>query len=314
MGGKVAKPNPPADNEAKADNDLAMKGLEDTAERFLQDNRLGVSSGETLGYPLVDDKLIAQELKLLTQTENNVPSSSIEQTIDGIFSGDWKSVVVNIAQQLAQFFSGEVPKPADRAVYQKFQKSYLRYENSNVVQYSVLVVQTNASSTGTLTENAQACLQTAVCKGVIDYAKLDPQIFIFQLQDSQPDLTLDEVEEIVNSIVKQLKIAAELAKVKRELEYESGGGPASLAMPNSTGLDDIEFETYNDAKRPYQTYKQRMRALNDLKEQIHNQKEHKEQKEQKAAAAHISAGLTPVCVDLSFGGVTLGTLQLALRN
>ena len=68
------------------------------------------------------------------------------------------------------------------------------------------------------------------------------------------------------------------------------------------------------AKRPYQTYKQRMRALNDLKEQIHNQKEHKEQKEQKAAAAHISAGLTPVCVDLSFGGATLGTLQLALRN
>ena len=308
MGAEVSTPNEPADNEAKANNDIALKGLEDTAQRFLSDCRLAVPNSETLGYALTDNKLQAQELKLLSQTTSGVLSSEIEDTIDAIFSSDWKGVVKSVSQQLAQFFSSEVPAPSEAAVYQKFQKSYLKYEFFNVVEYSILVIQTNATSTGTLTENTQACLQACVCKGLVDYAKLDPQTFLFQLTSSNPDLTIDQIQEIIEAIAVSLKNAAELAKLKQELENPTAG---TLARASLTQDDDVKLETSNLPGQPFQTYKQRVWALNSLKEEFAKKKM---KKKTQAARVQTAIDPMPVHLDIRVDGAPACVLSMALRK
>ena len=306
MGAQVSTPNPPASNEAKANNDIAIKGLEETAQRFLSDCRLAVPNTETLGYALTDNKLQAQEVKLLSQTTSGVLSSEIEDTIDAIFSSEWKGVVKSVSQQLAQFFSSEVPAPSEAAVYQKFQKSYLKYEFFNVVEYSILVIQTNATSTGTLTEETQACLQACVCKGLVDYAKLDPQTFIYQLTSSNPDLTIDELQSIIEAIGVSLKNAAELVKLKQQLENPTAGTLASLTQD-----DDVKLETSNLPGQPFQTYKQRVWALNSMKGEFAKKKM---KKTTQTARVQAAINPMPVHLDISVDGVPACVLSMALRK
>lgn len=67
MGAQVAKPNPPANNEAKVNAGLAMEALHLSADKFLADIRLGAASIDGLGYPLAGGKLTDQEVKVCSR-------------------------------------------------------------------------------------------------------------------------------------------------------------------------------------------------------------------------------------------------------
>jgi hypothetical protein len=212
MGAKQAKPVTPPDNPAKADADLALQGMQKAAENFLNTIRLGEASGQTLGYPLTDQRLINQEIHLVVQTTNNAPKEDLEKAVTGIFSGDWKTVTAIVVDSLASFLGGDAPQPVNTAVNDEFSKSFLVYENANVVQYSIYVKRTNAKSVGTLLADSQATMISVICRGNIAYPKVDPQTILGALVSSKKDMKPEEVQDLIANIGKELSLVAQLRR------------------------------------------------------------------------------------------------------
>lgn len=251
MGAKVAKPNPPSTNEAKADADLAMQGMEASAENFLQTVRLGTSTLYNLGYELTDQKMTNQEVHMVVQTTANSPRDDIEEGINAIFSGDWKTVTKIAADSLASFFGGDAPQPSESAVNDTFSKSFLIWENNNVVQYSIFVRRTNAKSVGTLLEDSQATMEAVICKGNIDYNKIDPQTVISVMSEAKGDdgnpLTEAQKEQIFEEVQKELEMAAQLATFKKQLEAGTLPTVAPTPTPDSTSRELLATPVDDDS-------------------------------------------------------------------
>jgi len=218
MGGVVAKPSPPADNVAKANNDISMEALQLSSEAFLNNIRLGTASSDVLGYKLTDQKLTSQESHIICQTTANAPNDEIKKAVDDIFSGDWKGVTEIVAGSLASFFGSPAPSANESAVNDKYSKSYLKWEHDNVVQYSFLVRRTNASSVGTLAKDTQATMMSVICRGIVDFTAIDPQAVVYALKESTgDDIAMEDLQKIFERVKLELSWAADLAKFKKGL-------------------------------------------------------------------------------------------------
>ncbi|KAL2610158.1 hypothetical protein R1flu_028731 [Riccia fluitans] len=230
MGAKVAKPNPAADNKAKADADLAMKALNKSAENFLAEVRLGTASATTLGYKLIDQKLESQEIQVVVQTQENVVSDDINDAIDSVFSGDWKSVVKFAAKEIISFLGGETPKPAEEAVNKEWAKSYLMWESNALVQYSIYLKKTNAKSIGTTQADTESTLLVCICRGIVDYEWIDPETIVYELSKTQPDMTPKEFQEMIDNVYNELLMAAQMIAVKRRTAAPSASTTTSITV------------------------------------------------------------------------------------
>lgn len=226
MGAKIAHPTPPSDNAAKAESDLALSGMKAAASEYLSTIRLGEASEFTLGYDLTDQKLTSQEVHLVVKTKDNATNDDIKKGIEGIFSHDWEKVVELAANSLAQFFGGEDPTTQTEAVNDEFSKSYLIWEDDNIVQYSFYVKRTNAKSMGTVQEDKQQTLQCCLCKGNVAYDKIDPQTVVGTIVGGLGEKVAegevkDVVKDALDKVVTHLKLAAEVAQFKKQLEAGS---------------------------------------------------------------------------------------------
>lgn len=216
MGQKISHPDPADDNEAKATADQVFKLMDDSANNFFSSVRLAEPTDLTLGYPLTDMRLIAQEQHILVQSETNVTSDLIKNTINDIFSGNWQGVVEDVVPTVLNFLTGDVPKPADTAVNDEFSTSFLKFENSNVVQYSIYIKRTNAKSMGTLTQSAVSTLLSVICKGIVDYGKIDPQAVLETMLAS--GMPSSQIDDAITDLKEQIKKLAKINFMKREIE------------------------------------------------------------------------------------------------
>jgi len=245
MGQKLAKPDPPSDNVAKAEAELQMEGMTLAAQNFLNVIRLGTASDENLGYTLVGRKLIAQEIEMIGIEANNATAETIDEAIDAIFSGDWKAVTKIAAGALIQFLNCELtycfvsvmiyqsffsaaPTPTDQASLSEFKSSYLVYEFGTIMQYSVFIKKTISKSVGTLTENSEYASLVCLAKGIVDYAEVDPQLILFKVSESMASTGQDSSKflTMMKTIAEELKAAAELTEIKKSLS-------AGLPLPST---------------------------------------------------------------------------------
>lgn len=226
MGQKVSHPNPPEENEAKATADQVFGLLQESANNFFLSVRLGEPSGNTLGYPLTDMRLFAQEHHIVVQTDSNVTPENIRKAINDIFSGNWKGVVEDVVPTVLTFLSDGAPKPHETAVNDDFSTSFLKFENCNVVQYSIYVKRTNARSMGTLSENEVSTLLTVICKGIVDYGKIDPQAVLEAMLAS--GIQENQIDQAVSDLKDRIKHLTEVNQTKREIE-------SGLVQPEENG-------------------------------------------------------------------------------
>ncbi|KAL2610159.1 hypothetical protein R1flu_028732 [Riccia fluitans] len=241
MGAKLAKPNPPADNLAKANADLAMDAMKMSANNFFAQIRLGTASEDSLGYTLTDQKLTDQEMQLIVQTKDNVMSDDIDSAIDSIFSGDWKSVAKFAAKEIIGFLGGGTPTPAEEAVNKEWHQSYLSWEYNTLLQYSTFILKTNAKSTGTLTEDTETTLMACICRGIVDYRSIDPEAIGFQLNKTTTDLTEEQFNALMKDVMSELENSAKISNLKRQL---LAGGPLPEEIEPAKPKTETEEQSY----------------------------------------------------------------------
>lgn len=276
MGAIITKPDPPEENKAKATNDAVMAGFEDGAQLFLADCRLAAQDGTagTLGYKIVGDKLQDAETNLMLQTQLNCSNGDITKAVDSLFSGDWEGLAELCAGELSQFLTGAA---SDTATYKKFEKGYLKYEFGSLVQYSVMVIKSNTQSTGMVSKDTQAILQTVVCKGLIDYAFVDPQVIIYNLQESQPTITQAQLSELLDNIQSSMRFAAKLSQFKKELDggvippaARPAAPPAALlvspAAGGGTGGNNAELVSFGIDEPS--VYEKKINKIDQLKKDL----------------------------------------------
>ncbi|KAL3675725.1 hypothetical protein R1sor_025673 [Riccia sorocarpa] len=249
MGAKAAKPNPPSDNKAKAIADLAMDGLTLAASDFLSQVRLGTAGLNNLGYKLTDQKLTNQEIQIMVKTQDNVEPDDINAAIDSCFSGDWKGVTKFAAKEIIQFLGGQPPSPAEEAVNATFSKSYIVWEFNSLVQYSLYMKKTNASSVGTLTADTQITVLACICRGVVDYDGIDPQLILYEVCQTQPDLLndADKFQKLMEAVSNELKASATMSAIKRQLNAGviPGTTGESGKAANGIDIDDLSRRRWN---------------------------------------------------------------------
>ena len=100
-------PNNTQDNKALADSKLAADGMMLAATQFLEEMRLGTSSSTNLGYNLCSNKLVDQEIHIITKTVRNAVAKDITDGVNNIFSGNWQGVVQLAVRELVGFLSGQ---------------------------------------------------------------------------------------------------------------------------------------------------------------------------------------------------------------
>jgi len=245
MGSHASKPDPPAENPAANASKLALEGFNVEAEHFFQSMRLGDATNYSLGYKLCEDKLTDQEFHIHVQTEFNQPAAAISEAVDGIFSGDWKKVTKLAVNEIVPFLTGEKPKAADKAETRTWGKAYLIWENGSLLCTAIYIKKTNAISIGSAVTDMDTTLLACVCRGVVDYAAIDPQVLVYEVNkavalakaqkavakaaggtdfvdDTDPEDT--DPAAIFREIEAQMVVASKMSQVKRGLE-------AGLAQP-----------------------------------------------------------------------------------
>ncbi len=217
MGAKQATPQHFKENDAKLDADIALEAMRASAEGFLKSVRCGDSNSHSLGYKLTDGKLTDQEVKLVVKTATNAEAGDIDKAINSVFSGDWKSVIKLATNEIIHFVSGKVPKPKNEAVNEEWSKSYLVWEFNSLIEYSVFMKKTNAASVGTALGNLDYTFMCAICRGVVAYESVDPQVIIYEVCKNQPKLKPKDFEKMMEDIEKSLELAARLSLFKKQL-------------------------------------------------------------------------------------------------
>lgn len=243
MGSSVAKPTNPKDTQAKANADFATDAMTKTADSFLKSVRLGQPTSLTLGYKLTDGRLVNQMFKILATSSMNETSDTIKKGIHDIFGKDWEALAEVAADALVSFFSGGIP--ADSAVNETVSLSYLIWENESVVQYSCYCYKTNSKSVGLLTQDAAMCTLVVVCKGLVDYATVDPQNIVYEVKKTNPDMKNADFQQLMTDVKNSLQLAAELSKFKKSLEAGVSPKVASAkaaADTPKTGAADLATE------------------------------------------------------------------------
>ena len=223
MGAAIAKPNPPdTSNEAHANCEACIQGLHAEAERFFLKIRLGEATSDTLGYKLTEQRLTAQEKRLMVQTQMGAPDkATLNKIITEHFGVRWSHFEVVGLQAIQAFFGADV-KPSESAVNDTLSSSFLVFEHSNVVQYSMFIRRTSATSMGTFTGDSQLTMMVALCKGNIDFASVDPQTIISTLLEQDERFTEGQIDHLLQTIVKELELAARLSEIKQNIFSSQG--------------------------------------------------------------------------------------------
>jgi len=199
----------------------------------------------------------------MLQTQLNCPNGDITKAVDSLFSGDWEGLAELCAGELSQFLTGAA---SDTATYKKFEKGYLKYEFGSLVQYSVMVIKSNTQSTGMVSKDTQAILQTVVCKGLIDYAFVDPQVIIYNLQESQPTITQAQLSELLDNIQSSMRFAAKLSQFKKELDGGVIPPAARPAAGGGTGGNNAELVSFGIDEPS--VYEKKINKIDQLKKDL----------------------------------------------
>ena len=221
MGSNVAKPEPdPADTKAAQNTNLMVEQLGIEAEHFFQSVRLGDANNYSLGYKICDNILTDQEFHIHVQSDFNQTSQQLKDGVKSIFAGDWEAVTELAVDVLLPFLSGAPPKPEDKAMTDIWAKSYLTWEDGTLMNTSIYLKKTNASSVGTLTGNATQTLLACVCRGAVDFANIDPQVLLYEVRMNmrKAGRPTSEIENIFNQIEEQMGFAVRMVELKRKME------------------------------------------------------------------------------------------------
>ena len=230
MGANVVKPVAPEESAAKQNTKLMVEGLEIEAEHFFQSVRLGDANNYSLGYKICDGILTDQEFKIHVQSTFDSTRQEIKDGVKSIFSGDWEAVTELAVDALLPFLSGVPPLPASEAMTDIWGKSYLTWEDGTLINTSIYVKKTNASSLGTTTSDAEQTLLACICRGAVDFAAVDPQVLLYEVtknmrKSGRPN---EEIESVFERIEAQMGFAARMVELKRNLE-------AGLTVSNKSG-------------------------------------------------------------------------------
>jgi len=221
MGNKVAKPEPdPEDTKAAQNTNLMVEGLGIEAEHFFQSVRLGDANNYNLGYKICDGVLTDQEFHVHVQTDFNQTSTTLKGGVKSIFSGDWEAVTEVAVDVLLPFLTGDPPKPEDKAMTDIWAKSYLTWEDGTLINTSIYVKKTNASSVGTLTGSTMQTLLACVCRGAVDFAHIDPQVLLYEVRMNmrKAGRPASEIMNVFNQIEEQMGFALRMVELKRKME------------------------------------------------------------------------------------------------
>jgi len=219
MGAKLVKPDPPADNKATDVAKIALDGFNTEADHFFQSMRLGDASNYSLGYKICDGKLTDQEFHIHVQDVFGQKSDDIKKAVKAIFSGDWEAVTNAAIDEIIPFL-GDTPTTTDLALNETWGKSYLLWENESLTNTSIFIRKTNCKSIGTAKEDVQHTLLACVCRGVVDYADVDPQVLLYEVNKTLKagGASTGAIAEVFKSVQDQMKFAAQMAQTKRMLE------------------------------------------------------------------------------------------------
>ena len=239
MGNNAVKPEPPADTKAAQNTNLMVEQLGIEAEHFFQSVRLGDANKYSLGYKICDNVLTDQEFHIHVQSEFNQSSEKLKAGVKSIFSGDWEAVTELAVDVLLPFLSGAPPKPEDQAMTDIWAKSYLTWEDGTLMNTSIYVKKTNASSVGTLTESTQQTLLACVCRGAVDFANVDPQVLLYEVRMNmrKAGRPTSEIENIFQQIEEQMGFAVRKVELKRKME-------AGLSANTDTGAKVSKSNNY----------------------------------------------------------------------
>ncbi|XP_066911074.1 uncharacterized protein [Clytia hemisphaerica] len=229
--GNVVQPHTSGDNTAKQVVDQQIKGLKAIVTVLFDSIRLGQATDNNLGYKLCGNKMIVQETNMF-ESKEGATSDNIQKALKSIFKGDWEQLASVAINEVIGFIN---QKPSDSAEADIFSKSYLNWESDSLIQNTVYIQKAKWVSEGTLAKDATSILLVGLAKGIVDYATVDPQIFMYEIRKSNPKMVDEDYHKKITELEGDLRVTSMLPMIKKMYTSKAFDAEAMKSMLENTG-------------------------------------------------------------------------------